>query len=460
MAKKLKTEEKLPTGIDRLDSGTLRVRVRVRGREEATRSFPLHENTREARERQLHEATAWQAQTAAKVKSGMHISTREAEKLKLRDALIMLREEGLNTRNESAREIAQYQIGVLLKDPIADLPLAKVSKPDLAALRDRLIQRGIELSDEKALKRISKLEDKAERQQRLADLQSLPKLRKKLSSFSAHPASVERDGIAARIAQVEVREGIKPPASSTVKNTLGKVNVALKLIGQKVHGVAEPVRGVSMPKASPPRTRRPSKDEWERLLAAAEAVNPLCPLILRFAVLTALRRERCLTVRLSNISQIADGKQVIHFPKEDGSKKIGIIPVTTEIRAIIDQALAMRQDKSNDRLVFAVPIETFEAWFEKSLASAGIKDLHFHDLRHEATSRLFEQGLNMMEVMTITGHTTTEIVERYSHYNCGLIHDKLEKAHLKRSPESILEDIRVMVGRYLKAGGKLLSLKF
>ena len=35
---------------------------------------------------------------------------------------------------------------------------------------------------------------------------------------------------------------------------------------------------------------------------------------------------------------------------------------------------------------------------------AGITDLHFHDLRQEATSRFFEKGLNVMEVATITGH--------------------------------------------------------
>ena len=45
----------------------------------------------------------------------------------------------------------------------------------------------------------------------------------------------------------------------------------------------------------------------------------------------------------------------------------------------------------------------------------GIENLHFHDLRHEATSRLFEKGLNPVEVATITGHKDTRMLMRYTH---------------------------------------------
>jgi integrase len=48
-------------------------------------------------------------------------------------------------------------------------------------------------------------------------------------------------------------------------------------------------------------------------------------------------------------------------------------------------------------------------------ARAGINDLHFHDLRHEATSRLFEKGFNPMEVSAITGHKTLQMLKRYTH---------------------------------------------
>ena len=46
---------------------------------------------------------------------------------------------------------------------------------------------------------------------------------------------------------------------------------------------------------------------------------------------------------------------------------------------------------------------------------AGITGLTFHDLRHEATSRLFEKGLNPMQVAAITGHKTLQMLKRYTH---------------------------------------------
>ncbi len=45
----------------------------------------------------------------------------------------------------------------------------------------------------------------------------------------------------------------------------------------------------------------------------------------------------------------------------------------------------------------------------------GIEDLHFHDLRHEAVSRLFERGLNVVEVSTISGHKELRMLQRYTH---------------------------------------------
>ena len=53
--------------------------------------------------------------------------------------------------------------------------------------------------------------------------------------------------------------------------------------------------------------------------------------------------------------------------------------------------------------------------FLKLCRRKGIHDLHFHDLRHEATSRLFEKGLNPVEVATITEHKDTRILIRYTH---------------------------------------------
>jgi integrase len=46
---------------------------------------------------------------------------------------------------------------------------------------------------------------------------------------------------------------------------------------------------------------------------------------------------------------------------------------------------------------------------------AGITNLRFHDLRHEATSRFVEAGLSDQQVSAITGHKSMQILKRYTH---------------------------------------------
>ena len=53
--------------------------------------------------------------------------------------------------------------------------------------------------------------------------------------------------------------------------------------------------------------------------------------------------------------------------------------------------------------------------YMRAIKRAGIEDLRFDDLRHEATTRLFEKGLNIMEVASITGHKDLRMLRRYTH---------------------------------------------
>jgi integrase len=45
----------------------------------------------------------------------------------------------------------------------------------------------------------------------------------------------------------------------------------------------------------------------------------------------------------------------------------------------------------------------------------GIEDLHFHDLRHEGVSRLFEMGRTIPQVASVSGHRSWQSLQRYSH---------------------------------------------
>ena len=60
--------------------------------------------------------------------------------------------------------------------------------------------------------------------------------------------------------------------------------------------------------------------------------------------------------------------------------------------------------------------EAVKRAFARATCRAGIEDLHFHDLRHEIITRLFELGLNIMEVATVTGHKDLRMLRRHTHW--------------------------------------------
>jgi integrase len=69
--------------------------------------------------------------------------------------------------------------------------------------------------------------------------------------------------------------------------------------------------------------------------------------------------------------------------------------------------------------------DSVENVWRRAVARAGLEDLHFHDLRHEATSRLFERGLNPIQVAAITGHKTLQMLKRYTHLRAENLADLL-----------------------------------
>ena len=86
------------------------------------------------------------------------------------------------------------------------------------------------------------------------------------------------------------------------------------------------------------------------------------------------------------------------------------VPLSTTALAVLD-ALPRRIDGQ----VWGMRADSISQAFERVCEAAGIEGLTFHDLRHEATSRLFEKGLNPMQVAAITGHKTLQMLKRYTH---------------------------------------------
>ena len=65
----------------------------------------------------------------------------------------------------------------------------------------------------------------------------------------------------------------------------------------------------------------------------------------------------------------------------------------------------------------------------RALRQARVSGLRFHDLRHEAVSRLVEAGLNDQEVVAISGHKSMQMLKRYTHLRAEDLVEKLDQVH-------------------------------
>ena len=109
-----------------------------------------------------------------------------------------------------------------------------------------------------------------------------------------------------------------------------------------------------------------------------------------------------------------DKRQIKLPDSKNGKDKLikgRVIPLSTTAMEVL-QKIKSHQDTDK---VFKISLNYITTAFGRIRIKAGIIDLRFHDLRHEATSRLFEKGLSTEQVMNMTGHKTYEMLLRYTH---------------------------------------------
>jgi integrase len=118
-----------------------------------------------------------------------------------------------------------------------------------------------------------------------------------------------------------------------------------------------------------------------------------------------MRRSEILSLKWINIF-IEDRYLLLPDTKNGDSRAV---PLSSKAVNILNSL-----EKSSDSLFFIKP-DTVTRAFKRACIRVGLEDLRFHDIRHEATSRFFELGLNTMEVSAITGHKTLTMLKRYTH---------------------------------------------
>lgn len=81
--------------------------------------------------------------------------------------------------------------------------------------------------------------------------------------------------------------------------------------------------------------------------------------------------------------------------------------------------------KGNSIYVLPVKPDTLKQSWRRLVKRTGINDLRFHDLRHEAISRLLEVGLTIPEAASVSGHKTASMLMRYAHPDPAKVRQKM-----------------------------------
>lgn len=232
-------------------------------------------------------------------------------------------------------------------------------------------------------------------------------------------------------------------AASTIRNDLavisGLYNVANKRWGLSVPNPASG-KVLDLPRENNARDRRLERDEEARLIAALEDPGDavmtkdrdrrnvwILPLV-RLAIETAMRQGELLALEWRHVDL---ERRVLHLPDtKNGTSRD--VPLSSVAVAVLEScgtgkktgkvfpttASAIKQSwvraVARARRAYAEDLRDLGVESAAIDADPLLMDLHFHDLRHEATSRLADI-FALHELMKITGHKDTRMLARYYH---------------------------------------------
>lgn len=171
---------------------------------------------------------------------------------------------------------------------------------------------------------------------------------------------------------------------------------------------------IRTPKLPSGRSRRVSDKEIDLLIKHTESTA--LQSILKIAIESGMRRGEIAALEWKHINLKA--RTALLPDTKNGEARL--IPLSTSCRDTIKSL----PRNINGRLFNMTPHAISYA-FIRACKRACITDLHFHDLRHEAITRFFERGFSVMEVSSISGHKTLQMLKRYTHLKAENLAKKL-----------------------------------
>ena len=178
------------------------------------------------------------------------------------------------------------------------------------------------------------------------------------------------------------------------------------------------------------RDRRPTEAELillrDEFSKHVKMKPPMWDIVL-FAICSCMRLGEIVKITWRDLD--LQGKMVIVRDRKDPKAKIGndctvpllYGPVIIEGSVCDPVEIIQRQPRISDK-IFPFLENKVSYYFTCAVAAQKIVDLHFHDLRHDGISRLFEAGYQIQEVSMVSGHKTWEHLKRYTNLRPESLH--------------------------------------
>lgn len=231
--------------------------------------------------------------------------------------------------------------------------------------------------------------------------------------------------------------------ASTVMHNLATLRAVLgaakPMFGYDVSAapVAEAIAGLSKLKVvskSQSRDRRVTDAELGTLVAEFERIAGNPSTVIPMA--TIVRLAVALPRRLGELTgeggmlweDYKGGKITLRDTKNPTAPRTEVVPVPPAARKIIEALPKI------DARILPFNSDSVSAAFDRACARLKIEDCHFHDLRHEGISRLFESGLQIQEVALISGHMSWNTLKRYTHLRPDDVLEKMNGQHEEALP--------------------------
>ncbi len=242
--------------------------------------------------------------------------------------------------------------------------------------------------------------------------------------FDNRPIQTIRRNDVAQYVELRQSQGISP-ASINIELAVFSASINYAIKRWEIE-LVNPVTGLFYP-ATPGRLRYLEKEEAARLLVKAKSCSAsYLSDFIELALNTGARKNELLQLQFKSVDFQRRILTIEAHTTKTGKRRY--LPINKAAADVLERRLAYRNEHCTDALwVFAkrdgnrikYPDKSFRAIFD----AAGLTDCCVHDLRHTFASWLVSEGVDLIKVRDLLGHSSISMTERYAHLAPYRLHE-------------------------------------